>query len=570
MLQIQQLLQNAYQSLSAGHYEAGLEIAQKALQLAPNNADTLHMMALAHKACGDINHAINFFEKSLAVNFSQKHVVQHYLNFLMQLAAYQHIQSLMQRAVAVWPNHYQFHIYLGISLKELKRYEEAITVYDTALRIKPNDTVTLHNKGVALRLFQKPKEAIACYDRIQGGSQIPELRLNRGCALMDLLEFEKAEKEFQAALQLNPALIDAHENINKLYWEQEKTDQVMSTYEIGIKKSDSEVMRLSYISQLMNIGQDDQAEESISDAITIFGPQPALRHMQGRLLAKKGEYDGAIDCFEKAVQAVPHMARYRLDLANNLIRMARYEEALKQLDQAELLTPDDQELWAYKGTCWRLLGDPSHDWLNNYDLFVQALDIPLPAGYDSKAHFISELSDQIKLFHTTKIHPLDQSLRGGTQSSFFLLGHESQIIQDFKASLTQAVATYLKSMPVDNDHPFLRRINSNHHFTFSGSWSVRLKSEGYHVNHMHPEGWLSGPTYIDVPPEIHAEDPSRAGWVKFGETGLNLGPERESVAKAVCPKQGQVVFFPSYMWHGTYPFESDLFRTTAPMDVMPA
>ena len=98
---------------------------------------------------------------------------------------------------------------------------------------------------------------------------------------------------------------------------------------------------------------------------------------------------------------------------------------------------------------------------------------------------------------------------------------------------------------------------------------MRLKSEGFHVNHVHPAGWISGPTYIEVPASITGDDPERQGWVKFGESGLDLGPEREIIAKAVRPVPGLVALFPSYTWHGTFRFYSDEYRMTAPFDGVP-
>ena len=59
------------------------------------------------------------------------------------------------------------------------------------------------------------------------------------------------------------------------------------------------------------------------------------------------------------------------------------------------------------------------------------------------------------------------------------------------------------------------------------------------------------------------------GWIKFGETGLALGA-RERIARAVRPEVGKLVLFPSYMYHGTVPFEEDASRTTIAFDVVPA
>jgi uncharacterized protein (TIGR02466 family) len=87
---------------------------------------------------------------------------------------------------------------------------------------------------------------------------------------------------------------------------------------------------------------------------------------------------------------------------------------------------------------------------------------------------------------------------------------------------------------------------------FSGSWSVLLRGGGHHANHVHPQGWISSALYIRVP-ELAQDDPEHAGWLTIGEPqaelGLHLSPLRE-----IEPKRGQLVLFPSYMWHGTRPF----------------
>lgn len=49
-------------------------------------------------------------------------------------------------------------------MRNLGRFEEAITCYDAALAIKLNNYQTLYNKGNALLKLGHFKEAIACYD----------------------------------------------------------------------------------------------------------------------------------------------------------------------------------------------------------------------------------------------------------------------------------------------------------------------------------------------------------------------------------------------------------------------
>jgi hypothetical protein len=225
-------------------------------------------------------------------------------------------------------------------------------------------------------------------------------------------------------------------------------------------------------------------------------------------------------------------------------------------------------MWALKGLCWRFTGDDRDTWLNDYDRFVQAKVLDTPEGYDNFEHFMHDLRKALIAMHETVETPLDQSVRNGTQTPGRLLFQPVKEIMDYRVVLEKRIREYLGGLPDDPDHPFLCRKTSN--FRFSGSWSVRLRSEGFHVNHVHPDGWFSGPTYMEVPESVRPDDPEKAGWVKFGETGMNLGPEREIIVKAVCPQDGLCAFFPSYVWHGTNPFHSDEHRMTTPCDVVPA
>ena len=60
-----------------------------------------------------------------------------------------------------------------------------------------------------------------------------------------------------------------------------------------------------------------------------------------------------------------------------------------------------------------------------------------------------------------------------------------------------AVNEYIAAMPRDDTHPLLSRNTGR--FRFSGSWSVKLSPAGFHVNHVHPQGWISSAFYVTLP-----------------------------------------------------------------------
>jgi hypothetical protein len=93
---------------------------------------------------------------------------------------------------------------------------------------------------------------------------------------------------------------------------------------------------------------------------------------------------------------------------------------------------------------------------------------------------------------------------------------------------------------------------------------VRLKEQGFHVDHVHPEGWLSSAFYVRMPEGLT----NRAGWLKFGEPGTPTRPHL-AAEHFVAPVPGKLVLFPSYMWHGTAPFASEETRLACAFDIIP-
>jgi len=139
------------------------------------------------------------------------------------------------------------------------------------------------------------------------------------------------------------------------------------------------------------------------------------------------------------------------------------------------------------------------------------------------------------------------------------------LFADFFAMLDAPIREYLAALHAgDTSHPLDRRRRED--YRISGSWSVQLRAGGYHIDHVHPRGWLSSAYYVSLPDVADAD--SRAGWLKFGEPGIRVpgcGPEH-----FVQPAAGMLVLFPSYLWHGTVPFAAGGPRLTAAFDVIPA
>jgi hypothetical protein len=181
---------------------------------------------------------------------------------------------------------------------------------------------------------------------------------------------------------------------------------------------------------------------------------------------------------------------------------------------------------------------------------------------------MAALADDLSAMHTTAYHPLEQSLREGTQTRGSLFERQVPTVQALAQQLQRQIKDKLADLPHDPAHPFLSR--NNGHIRFAGSWSVRLRSGGFHINHIHHAGWLSSALYVSLPVGMGDAPTGVAtpGALAFGipdtALGLDLPPRRVEP-----PRVGRLLIFPSYFWHGTIPFESDQDRLTVAFDALP-
>src|SRR5690606_26030629 len=139
---------------------------------------------------------------------------------------------------------------------------------------------------------------------------------------------------------------------------------------------------------------------------------------------------------------------------------------------------------------------------------VRAWEIPTPEGFASLASFNQALKERLETLHTTQQEPLEQTLRRGTQTYGRLFNRADPLLAALQKSCSALIQRYLSELADLGTHPFETYRPSQ--ARFAGSWSVRLKTNGFHKNHFHSNGWLSSAYYVSLPPEIGQTDAARA------------------------------------------------------------
>jgi hypothetical protein len=204
-----------------------------------------------------------------------------------------------------------------------------------------------------------------------------------------------------------------------------------------------------------------------------------------------------------------------------------------------------------------MIGDARLQWLTGDPNLVSIID--LSEGLAATR----SLPDLLRSLHAVSGRYLNQSVRGGSQTDGPLFSRIEPEIRALRALIVGAVEEHvarLKSLP--DSHPQKKWLGTKR-VRFTGSWSVRLVDGGFHSNHVHPRGWISSALYLNLPAAMSGEE----GWLTLGEPPAELGL-RLDPTRLIEPKSGQLVLFPSWMFHGTRPFPKGE-RLTVAFDVAP-
>jgi tetratricopeptide (TPR) repeat protein len=463
---------------------------------------------------------------------------------------------------------------LGQAQRATGEMEAADASLNRAVALAPDAGATWVQLAAVQRMRGRSDAAVASLERAaQAGFAGPE----RGDALVGaLLDEGRAAEALQQAhevVRAHPQFVAGHVTLANLLWEYGPVlapgaDAIEGFAQSVQARPQDAALHLAFVGFLLTARQPERALREIQ-ALRARGDAPLLVALEADARHDLGEAAAAGALYAQAHRALGDSDPAFLNAyARHLLASGDPAAAAARATDATRRDPDNQEAWANLGTAWRLLGDAREAWLCDYERLVGAVDVEPPAGFADTNDFLTALEAALTPLHQAGREPVRQSLRGGSQTSGRLFGRPDPTIAAAEDALRRAVEGWLATLPGDASHPFLRRRAPS--VRFSGSWSVRLWSAGRHVNHIHPEGWMSSAFYVALPPSIGAAQAAggSAGYLQFGqppaELGLDLPPRR-----VLRPEPGRLALFPSYFWHGTVPFDDAQPRLTIAFDMVP-
>jgi Flp pilus assembly protein TadD len=432
--------------------------------------------------------------------------------------------------------------------------EPAVAGFRRAAQLAPRDpSIAL---GSAYALLEAGLPAVAAFEKAAALATNP-LTVGQGLAASRVAEGRLGEAigGLDDVLRAHPAWLEGHWLLARLRSMAGEEDAIASLRRaLQAAPRDIGLWRHA-IFILMHARQYEQALALAAEARAAAGDHPGLRIDEAACLTETWQIAEADRLYAQMPPATDVAAA--IYAMRHALRSGRAEAAARRAE-AFAFAPNGGLAIPYLALAWRLLEDERWRWLEGDERFVGVYDL------GESGPQLDRLADRLRSVHAAAGQPMEQSVRGGTQTDGPLLSRIDPEVRALRAALVDAIERHIRQLPApDPRHPLLvpRRDKP---IRFAGSWSIRLRGQGHHVAHVHPAGWLSSAFYVALPgPEERGE--GEAGWLALGappeELGLDLPPMR-----LVEPKPGRLVLFPSTMWHGTLPIRGGE-RLTVAFDV---
>jgi tetratricopeptide (TPR) repeat protein len=547
-----------------GRAEEGLDLLDRALKAVPNQPRVRLNQARVLAGLGRLEEALAALRAAIKLKQDFAEALQLMASLQHQAGQLVEAESTCRKLLRLNPADTAAKVTLSAVLGDCARLAEAETVLRRGLAEAPPRPVAaaLHrNLATILGRGGNHASALEAIETAQKLEPSPALEAHRAELLQKMGRFDESVDAYRALLAKDPGNPSLHQSLNDLLYRLKRDEEYLKSYDRAPR---SPALLLGKATMLMH---DQRAAEALAVYEEMLARDAGDVHaIAGRAsaLVLLGRHTEATALFETltAQRRDPSLMA-----AAAVARMHKGdpERAVELCEQGLAATPGDGTCLAMMGIAWRLLGDERDDWLNGYDRFVRVFDLEPPEGFSSMADFNAQLAAQLDDLHPRTREYLAQSLRRGTQTSDHLFGTGIDLVDRLQKRLAEAVARYVDDLPEDDSHPFLSRNTGE--FGFSGSWSSRLTRDGFHVNHLHPDGWISSCYYVAVPDAVKDQE-EKPGWIKFGEPSFDVGLKK-AIRRAVQPAPGRLVLFPSHMWHGTIPFRDEAVRTTIAFDAVP-
>lgn len=466
-------------------------------------------------------------------------------------------ESLAKDLIAKHPNTFILHHVLALALDGQQKFAEAVTSYQNALKLQ---------------------------------TSTPELQFNLGIALTQLNRLEEAANAYLQAIRLQPNFFEAYGNLGTILQRQGKLEEAIENYQAGLKINPQDARGYFNLgTALRDKGDLPAAINAYQKAIALLPNYTDAHNNLGETLRDFGDMDAAVKSYQAALALNASHANANYNMAEFLYLAKKFDAAIPYFERSQL---DD---WQARCLYCLYKAERFDDFKTKLDAITQstrhlspfigtlATHYAINFGVDHHYNFCKNAFDFVyqqpiaelaapnsallkQLLHDINNADIAERVQGmlynGKQSAGNLFKRPEASFRALAELVKQAFIQYKNQFSDANCELILSFPTK---LEFTSSWYVKMRQGGHLNPHIHEIGWLSGAVYLAMPTPSEGiiGKGGAEGAFEYGTHGDNypiLPPQQLSSFPTahVMPKVGDIVLFPSSLFHRTIPFNTSL------------
>lgn len=181
---------------------------------------------------------------------------------------------------------------VGLLYSGVKKYKEGLECYHRALKINPNDPLTLYNTGLSYLNMDKSEESLIYFQQaIELQPVFPEALLNYGLAHLNLRRYAEAIDYFKESIRQKPDYITAYLNMATAYIRQGRGSEAIECCGTALKIEPENLTILNNLGVYwQNINDTDRALEYFTEALKIDRTNPDAHFNLSTIYLSTGHY----------------------------------------------------------------------------------------------------------------------------------------------------------------------------------------------------------------------------------------------------------------------------------------
>lgn len=454
-------------------------------------------------------------------------------------------------------DHDIFHI-IGIAGFRLGNMEKAISMFKHAIALKPENSHAYSNLGMALHRYNKTHESICSYLRaITINALLPEAHNNLGVIYNKLDNFSEGLPYLKKAIGLRWEYTDARNNLSDSYAGLGELEEAIRELKICL------IIKPDCPNLANNMGAILNDGRNYTQATVWFQRSTKLKvgfadaHMNlANTFREQGYYDKAVMNYDIVGGSLANARSVEC-----LYILKRYNEVNTRLKDLARLDPKNLRVVAFSNFYSHQLGVKDvYPFCREPLKFIMVDQIQNYS--DNNTGFINDILFEVNQ-HKLVWEPKNKSTNNGLQTQNSLnIFQSGTACQKLEMVVKKVIHKYYMRFN-DSDDIFIREWPSDFFLT---GWFVRLLKGGYQTPHIHASGWLSGVIYLKQAEAIKGNE----GAIEFGLHGADLPLIKDGYPKTIHnPTNGDIVLFPSSLYHKTIPFKANTERCIISFDVVP-